>query len=79
MQINVYRSSYGENKATSMASSRVDNIASLMSMQPHHHIGILSRHSTYVTAMLADHVMVDEKLTLLGMEDETVVEFKEQL
>ncbi len=75
MQINVYRSSYGENKAT----PRVDNIASLMFMQPHQQVGILSRHSTYVTAMFAGHVMVDEKLTLLGMEDETVVGFKGQL
>ncbi len=74
MQINV-KSSYDENKAT----SRVDNIASLMFMQPHQQVCILSRRSTCVTAMFTGHVMVDEKLTLLGMEDETVVEFKEQL
>ncbi len=74
MQINV-KSSYDENKAT----SRVDNIVSFLFMQPHQQVGISSRHSTYVTAMFTGHVMVDEKLTLLGMEDETVVEFKGRL
>ncbi len=63
MQINVYRISYGENKATSMASSRVDNFASLLFMQPYQQVGILSRRSTFATAMFAEHVRYKENWT----------------